>query len=297
MNRSKHVIESSYSTFNIHYSIREQSEINKLIMDLQQQLNNLSPEKEFFIGIDSDGCVFGSMEPKQKEFFCPNVLKHYGLFPIANIARETWEFVNLYSQTRGINRFLALITCFELLKKRKDVIERDFKVPDLSALKKWTENETRLGNPALEIYAGKVNDPDIDLALTWSRTINSEIKQWLDGIVPFAFVRESLDKIGKYADAMVVSQTPLEALTREWTNHDLTKFVHDMKVTLPSGEVARIDELHRGCIVLKESQEGFKVNSNIMETFDILSNASLRETIRDMRKKGSKSKPYEPLTY
>jgi phosphoglycolate phosphatase-like HAD superfamily hydrolase len=194
-------------------------------MDLQLQLKNLKPHKDFFIGIDSDGCVFGSMEPKQKEFFCPNVLKHYGLFPISTIARETWEFVNLYSQTRGINRFLALITCFELLGKRKDVIDTGFQVPDLSALKKWTANETRLGNPTLEAYAGRVHDRDIDLALTWSKTINAEIKQWLHGIVPFAFVMESLDKITSYADAMVVSQTPLEALTREWANHDLTKFV------------------------------------------------------------------------
>ena len=182
----------------------------------QQQLKDLQPSKPFFIGIDSDGCTFGTMEPKQKEFFCPNVLRHYNLFPISNIARETWEFVNLYSQTRGINRFLALIECFELLKKRKDIIDKGFQVPDLKALKKWTREETRLGNPVLEQYAAKVMDPDIDLALAWSKTINREIAQWLHGITPFQFVRESLEKIQPKADAMVVSQTPLEALTREW---------------------------------------------------------------------------------
>jgi phosphoglycolate phosphatase-like HAD superfamily hydrolase len=194
-------------------------------MNLQLQLKDLKPTKDFFIGIDSDGCVFGSMEPKQKEFFCPNVLRHYQLFPISNIVRETWEFVNLYSQTRGINRFLALVECFDQLKKRKDVIEKNFQVPDLSALKTWTENETRLGNPTLEEYAREVNDPDIDRALTWSKTINREIAEWLHGIVPFGYVRDSLEKIQTQADAMVVSQTPLEALTREWNNHDLIKYV------------------------------------------------------------------------
>jgi len=190
-----------------------------------QQLIDLKPNHSFFIGIDSDGCVFDSMEPKQKEFFCPNVMRHYGLFPISKIVRETWEFVNLYSQTRGINRFLALIECFELLKNRKDVNDRNFPIPDLSALIDWTKKETKLGNPTLKIYAGQVQDPDIDLVLTWSKTINKEIAQWLHGISPFPHARESLEKIKTRTDAMVVSQTPLEALTREWENNDLTQFI------------------------------------------------------------------------
>lgn len=194
-------------------------------MDPQQQLRDLKPGHPFFIGIDSDGCVFDTMEPKQKEFFCPNVLRYYGLLPISKIARETWEFVNLYSQTRGINRFLALIECFELLKKRKDVVERGFQVPDLSALKEWTGKETKLGNPTLEIYAKEVRDPDIDLVLTWSKTVNKEIAQWVHGITPFPCVRESLEKIKARSDAIVVSQTPLEALSREWEDHDLTQYV------------------------------------------------------------------------
>ena len=194
-------------------------------MDPQQQLRDLEPKQSFFIGIDSDGCVFDTMEPKQKEFFCPNVLRYYGLLPISKIARETWEFVNLYSQTRGINRFLALIECFELLKKRREVMERDFQIPDLSALKEWTSMETKLGNPTLEIYAQKVCNPDIDLVLTWSKTVNKEIAQWIHGLSPFPYVRESLEKIKTKADAIVVSQTPLEALTREWDDHRLTKYV------------------------------------------------------------------------
>lgn len=194
-------------------------------MDPQQELRNLQPKNKFFIGIDSDGCVFDSMEPKQKEFFCPNVLRHYGLLPISKIARETWEFVNLYSQTRGINRFLALIECFELLKKRKDVTEREFRIPDLSALVEWTEKETKLGNPSLELYARQVKNPEIDLVLTWSKTINREIGEWVHGLTPFPFVKESLEKMVDLADAMVVSQTPLEALAREWEDNDLTKYV------------------------------------------------------------------------
>jgi uncharacterized phage-associated protein len=80
------------------------------------------------------------------------------------------------------------------------------------------------------------------------------------------------------------------------STYDLTRFVHNMKVTLPSGEIARIDDLERGCIVLPESPNSFKVESNILETFNILANTSLREAIRAARKSGSKSSPYKPLT-
>ena len=36
-------------------------------MNPHDQLLNLKPQKEFFIGIDSDGCAFDTMEIKQKE--------------------------------------------------------------------------------------------------------------------------------------------------------------------------------------------------------------------------------------
>ena len=191
----------------------------------QNKLIELKPQKEFFIGIDSDGCVFDSMEPKQKEFFCPNVIRFFGLFPIARIARETWEFTNLYSQSRGVNRFLALLHAFDLLRERKEVQERGFRVPDLSSLKGWTQLESKLGNPALEDYARKVNDTVINLVLKWSQTINKEIGQWLKDLPPFPPVPETLSKIGEYADSIVVSQTPVEALEREWDEHDIAKYI------------------------------------------------------------------------
>jgi uncharacterized phage-associated protein len=81
-----------------------------------------------------------------------------------------------------------------------------------------------------------------------------------------------------------------------WSTYELVKFVHNMKVTLPNGENARIDDLKRGCIVLQESTKNFKVASNIMETFNILSNSALREAIRKSRETGTRSYPYKPLT-
>ena len=45
------------------------------------------------------------------------------------------------------------------------------------------------------------------------------------GIPPFPFVRESLIKMIETADAMVVSQTPVEALEREWEENDIDQYV------------------------------------------------------------------------
>ncbi|MEX0985900.1 MAG: HAD hydrolase-like protein [Bacteroidales bacterium] len=194
-------------------------------MNLQEQLKELKPTKEFFIGIDSDGCAFDTMEIKQKECFCPNFIKYYGLQKISKYARETWEFTNLYSKTRGINRFLAMLETFRLLEQRPEVHARGMKFPDIAALIKWTREETKLGNPALIEYARKVNNPDIDLALEWSLKVNHDIKEMVHGMPPFPGVRESLEKLNGRADALVVSQTPLEALEREWEENGIEGFV------------------------------------------------------------------------
>ncbi len=194
-------------------------------MNLQQVLRDLKPEKDFFIGIDSDGCAFDTMEIKQKECFCPNAIKHWELQKVSKYARETWEFVNLYSKTRGTNRFIALIESMHQLSLRPEVKARNTIIPDLSPLVEWTRKETKLGNPALDLYAKTANNEIIDRALAWSYSVNADIKDLVYGIPPFPYVRECLEKLTPLADAMVVSQTPVEALEREWKENDLDGFV------------------------------------------------------------------------
>ena len=60
-------------------------------MDPAQILRDFRPSKDFFIGIDSDGCVFDSMEIKHKECFAPMFIKHFGLQAVSKYAREVWE--------------------------------------------------------------------------------------------------------------------------------------------------------------------------------------------------------------
>jgi len=114
-----------------------------------QLLKDLKPTKEFFIGIDSDGCVFDSMEIKHKECFTPMFIKHFQLQAVSKYAREVWDFVNLYSKTRGANRFPALSRALNLLRQRPQVIARQVNVPETKALDDWIARETKLSNSTL----------------------------------------------------------------------------------------------------------------------------------------------------
>ncbi len=193
-------------------------------MDFQKELRDFIPSRDFFIGIDSDGCVFDSMEAKQKEFFIPDALKYFRLFPVSKIVRETWEFVNLYSVHRGGNRFLSLLKVFELLADRSEIKESGIELPDLTPLKNWSEKETKLGNATLRKHYEQTNDKRLEPVLKWSETVNREISEWLHDIPPFPHSRTAIERISTFADILVVSQTPLEALEHEWLASDLKKF-------------------------------------------------------------------------
>ncbi len=83
--------------------------------DPQASLREFARSHDFFIGIDSDGCAFDTMEVKHKECFIPNIIKSYQLAAVSKYVREVAEFVNLYSKHRGINRFPGLVLTIDLL--------------------------------------------------------------------------------------------------------------------------------------------------------------------------------------
>lgn len=194
-------------------------------MDHQSKLKKLQPDHDFFIGIDSDGCVFDSMSVKQKEFFIPNALKIFNLFAISRIVRETWEFVNLYSIYRGGNRFTSLIKVFELLGERQEIKDSGYILPDMTSLKEWVNIENKLGNASLRKYFESHYNPDLEKVVRWTEALNKDISEWLRDIPPFTHAVTSIKEMTVFADLIIVSQTPLEALDREWEEHDLKKYV------------------------------------------------------------------------
>ena len=46
---------------------------------------------EFFVGIDSDGCAFDTMEIKHKECFIPNIINSWDLQSVSRFARQAAE--------------------------------------------------------------------------------------------------------------------------------------------------------------------------------------------------------------
>ena len=196
------------------------------IPELARPLAALKPNYDFFVGIDSDGCVFDTMEIKHKECFAPNIIKHWGLQPVSKYAREAAEFVNLYSQWRGVNRWPALVMVFDLLRERAEVQRRQAVIPEALKIREFIASDRPKSNDALAELVKETGDPELTKALQWSLAVNATVADMVHGVAPFPLVRESLDLITSCADAIVVSQTPVEALVREWQEHNIDGYVH-----------------------------------------------------------------------
>lgn len=181
----------------------------------------LTQRHALLVGIDSDGCVFDTMELKHKECFIPELIHHYGLQGVSKYAREAAEFVNLYSKSRGVNRFPALVEELDWLRRRPEVRARGVAIPQVEGLRQWIASETRLGNPALKQAVAATGDADLRQALAWSEAVNRSIARMVHGVPPFPGVRAALERFADVADMLVVSATPNEALTAEWTEHGL----------------------------------------------------------------------------
>ena len=61
----------------------------------KDRLYAFNPQHPFFVGIDSDGCVFDSMEIKHKECFIPNIIKYWKLQAISKYARAASSSWNM----------------------------------------------------------------------------------------------------------------------------------------------------------------------------------------------------------
>jgi phosphoglycolate phosphatase-like HAD superfamily hydrolase len=190
----------------------------------KEDLKSFKPAKKFFVGIDSDGCAFDTMEIKHKECFIPNIINSWELQAVSRMAREAAEFVNLYSQWRGINRFPALVMVFDLLADRPEAVERGYKKLQVAPLRQWIAEETALGNPTLTKKVEATGDKVLTQALSWSKAVNADVGKIVRGVPPFPHVRESLQKLQGVSDIICVSATPSEALEREWQEHDIARY-------------------------------------------------------------------------
>jgi phosphoglycolate phosphatase-like HAD superfamily hydrolase len=215
------------------------------------EINNFAKEKEFLICIDSDGSAIDTMTEKHQKAFGPEAVKVWGLESVKDIFLKKWDKVNLYSNTRGINRFKGLVKTFNALK----VEGHD--LPEITKIQQWVETSSELSNPALkrEIEKSK-NKEELKLALQWSQQVNQKISELEKDIKKvFKGVKESLIKISFKADIAVVSSANQEALLDEWESYNLQEHV---KIILGQEAGSKADNIKD----LK--QKGYKTKNILM---------------------------------
>ena len=191
----------------------------------KDDLKRLSKRHDTLVGVDSDGCVFDTMSVKQKVHFHPLIIRFWGLEPCEKAFRACAEFVNLYSKTRGSNRFPALLRTFELLADYPGVKASGAPLPNVDALRAYIGSGLPLGNPSLKAEAERTGDPELTRLLHWSLAINAEISANMRPVPPYEWALKGLELIRANSDAIVVSQTPEEALVKEWTHHNIQGYV------------------------------------------------------------------------
>jgi phosphoglycolate phosphatase-like HAD superfamily hydrolase len=196
--------------------------------DPQLPLKSFAPTKKFFVGIDSDGCAFNSMEVKHNDCFSVALVREYGLAAVSRQVHEAWDFVNLYSQSRGCNRFKAILLAIDHLHHMPRVKRSGVKLPALAATRAWVKAETNLSNARLKELAAAATGADkeeLDKLMTWSKLVNKFVEETVHHLPPFPGLVDALGKLRAQADVLVVSATPGEALVREWAEHGIDKHV------------------------------------------------------------------------
>ena len=172
--------------------------------------------KEFAVCIDSDGCAMDTMEVKHRECFGPQWIKTYGLEDHFDECMKLWLDINLYSITRGINRFKGLAMALLEVEKRGLC-----HTEGLDEFVTWTKEAAELSNPALMALTQKSESLCIEQALLWSVRTNRAIHGLPADDQPFPNAKQTMDEMCKKADLVAVSSANKEAVEAEWQKHGL----------------------------------------------------------------------------
>lgn len=189
---------------------------------MKNQISDFKKTTDFLVCVDSDGCAMDTMDVKHERCFGPKAIEVWNLQYAEKRFMELWNSINLYTRTRGINRFKGLVKTFE------DVAAEGIEMPDLSSVKKWTETTKELSNPSLERAIAETNDEQLKKALQWSVEVNKAIHALADEDEPFPGVKKGLETIEKIADLAIVSSANGGAVQAEWTRHGLATHVQVM---------------------------------------------------------------------
>ncbi len=169
----------------------------------------------YLICVDSDGCVMDTMNCKHFHCFGPCMVDEWELGQWKDAILDRWNVINLFSMTRGINRFKGLAMALS-------EISRQYKpIAGIAALQHWAETAPALSNDAVTRAIADSVDPDAKLifkkALSWSKAVNAAIVRLPEELkVPYDGAKEGLAAAHTFADVAMVSSANRDAVEEEW---------------------------------------------------------------------------------
>lgn len=208
-----------------------------------------SPPKTFrtsFVGLDSDGCVVDTMAAKQHGFLQPMLVEALGLGPMREAYIACADFVNLYSQYRGITRFRAILLSLTFFNRHPAVRAAGFPPVPLADLAAFVESGLPQSSEALENWLRKHPSAFLGKLLRWSRDVNAAILA--SGVVFPAYngAREALLRMRGQSETGIVSQSPERVLRQDWDAHGLLSLVDRVAGQELGGKVAQLTALTDG---------------------------------------------------
>lgn len=180
------------------------------------KLSEYKKKKEFLVCVDSDGCAMDTMDIKHIRCFGPCMVDEWGLGQWREEILERWNEINLYTMTRGINRYKGLSMALQEIHGKYTPIE------DLDTLVQWARESPELSNAALERAIENEDSISLKKALAWSKAVNASINRIPEEEkVPFEGVKEALKFAHETADIAIVSSANLDAVLEEWERFGL----------------------------------------------------------------------------
>jgi len=170
---------------------------------------------DYLVCVDSDGCVMDTMNCKHFHCFGPCMVTEWGLEEWKEEILDRWNVINLFSMTRGINRFKGLAMAL------KEIDGKYTKITGVDALVHWADTAPALSNDSVAKAAAEAADPDAKLvlekALNWSKAVNAAIVELPEELkVPYAGAKEGLAAAHSFADVAMVSSANRDAVEEEW---------------------------------------------------------------------------------
>ena len=170
---------------------------------------------DFLICMDSDGCVMDTMNCKHFHCFGPCMVTEWGLEQWKAEILDRWNVINLFSMTRGINRFKGLAMALGEINQQYTPIQ------GIAHLQHWADTAPSLSNDGVAKAIAEAEEEDAKLvlskALAWSKAVNAAIVELDEALkVPYAGAYEGLAAAHSFADVAMVSSANRDAVEEEW---------------------------------------------------------------------------------